>query len=65
VLEVYNSGGYDSTRKVQYITMTSGAMNMVGMFRPLIRKFFVKDGTEKTAVQWGLESDIPVIGKWI
>jgi hypothetical protein len=39
VLEVYNSGGYNSTRKAGYITMTRSAK--VGVYRNFTHTFYL------------------------
>jgi hypothetical protein len=36
----------------------------VGVFRQSTHRFYLKNGTENTSVNWGLIQDTPVIGHW-
>src|SRR5690606_37100297 len=62
-LTARNAGGYNTSRKVGYIRVT-GAGTMTGVFRPSTHRFILSNGTEKTVVNWGLSTDIPVTGDW-
>jgi hypothetical protein len=48
------------------ITVTGAAAHegMVGVFRPSIHQFYLKNGSTTTSVNWGLATDIPVTGDW-
>ena len=36
----------------------------VGVFRPSVHTFYLKNGTTTTAISWGASTDLPVTGKW-
>ena len=41
-----------------------GSSSGVGVFRPAIHTFLLKNGTANTSVNWGLSTDKPVTGDW-
>ena len=36
----------------------------IGVFRPSIHTFYLKNGTTTTAINWGVSTDLPVTGDW-
>jgi PKD repeat protein len=61
-LQAYNAGGYNSTRKTGYITVTNPVAK-IGVYRPSAHTFYLKNGTT-TAINWGISTDLPVTGDW-
>jgi len=61
-LQAYNADGYNSSRKVGYITVTGPTM--VGVFRNATHTFYLKNGTKTTSQNWGQSTDTPVTGDW-
>jgi hypothetical protein len=35
-----------------------------GVVRPSTYRFYLKNGSANTTVNWGLDTDLPVTGKW-
>ncbi len=58
-LQVYNSKGYNSTRKVGSIIVTSP----IGVFRPSTRQF-IFNTVPVTRTTFGLSTDVPITGDW-
>ena len=58
-----NTRGGNTMTKTGYIKVKNTTV-IVGVFRPSIHMFFLKNGTENTSVNWGLSSDKPVSGDW-
>jgi hypothetical protein len=38
--------------------------DQVGVFRPSMHRFYLKNGTENTTITWGQATDIPLSGDW-
>jgi hypothetical protein len=68
-LQAYNAGGYNSNRKVGYITVNPAVLSdKVGVYRPSAHMFYLKNGSAlswtTTAIDWGTSTDLPVTGDW-
>jgi hypothetical protein len=61
-LQVSNKWGYSSRQKAGYITVTGPTS--VGVFRPSTHRFYLKNGSTDTTVNYGSGTDIPVTGDW-
>jgi PKD repeat protein len=63
-LNATSADGSDMMTKTGYITVTSGAADSVGVFRPASHRFLLKNGSATTTVNWGVGTDLPVTGDW-
>ena len=68
-LQAYNAGGYNSTRKTGYITVTN-VTSKIGIFRSTSGIWSIDSNGNNTwelsdvEPEWGLPNDTPVIGDW-
>jgi PKD repeat protein len=65
-LTATNGGGSNTTTKIRYIRV--GQQDAVGVFRPSTHSFYLRPAdwptTPATAINWGVETDIPLTGDW-
>jgi PKD repeat protein len=61
-LKATNAYGSSTTTKKAYITVRS--TSKVGVFRPSTHRFYLKNGSVNTTVNYGSTTDIPLTGDW-
>jgi PKD repeat protein len=62
-LTVANTLEGNTTTRIGYINVTN-ATHQIGIFRPSVHTFYLKNGTKTTAINWGISTDLPVTGDW-
>jgi hypothetical protein len=55
---------YGSAMDVFVTKLAIVPVDQMGVFRPSIHRFYLKNGSINTTVNWGLSTDIPVSGDW-
>ncbi|MDD1683156.1 MAG: PKD domain-containing protein [Methanoregula sp.] len=61
-LAATNLGGTGTVS--HFVDVKNASMYSVGLFRNSTHMFYLKNGTQTTAVNWGLSTDTPVTGDW-
>jgi hypothetical protein len=68
-LQAYNPTGYNSMRKLGYITVIApvSGTSRIGLFRPSTQMWYLdydNNGLSNYKVKWGDSTDMPVAGDW-
>jgi hypothetical protein len=60
-----NSGGTVRGQAYVFLQLMPMAIpSKIGVFRPSIHMFYLKNGTTTTTINWGTSTDLPVTGDW-
>jgi hypothetical protein len=55
---------YGSSDDAFVVKLFPVRMDQVGVFRPSTHRFYLRNGSTNTTINWGLGTDIPVSGDW-